>query len=168
MKKSKRKTKADELREDYIRIIETDIEIKNNGGYKHCTITKENTTWEELKAMYDKRVEKYRALERDYNKLNELSKHTKFNEDSPTLLLYKKIIRAIIMEGNEKTEEDIFFEIGSEEKKYDEKKFSKKFKAWKRRNPELYNKIFYDICYEEFQKKNLKPSEPFYFITTTQ
>ena len=68
----------------------------------------------------------------------------------------------------EKNEEDIFFDIAWDEKNYDEIKFRKKFKIWRRRNPELSNKIFYDICYEEFQNGNLKSSEPLYFITTTQ
>jgi len=169
MKKSKRKTKADSLREIYSQIIKTDIEIKKQGGYKKIDFTEKDISYQELKTMYEKRVNKCRALEAELHKIKERSQHTKLKEGSLKLELYKNIIRKIVLEGNEKNEEDIFYEVGSGEKSYNEKKFSKKFKTWRMRNPELYNKIFYDICYDEFINGNFKSSElPFISITTTE
>lgn len=156
-------TKVKEKREIVLRAIQTVERIKKNkreGKHHIYQITKENTSWEELKAMYDKRVIKYRLLENELNLLKESKKTTKLDKDSQTLQDYCDITREIILECDFEYESVIIGSFAAEymgaKDRDEELRVIKKYRQWVHRNPELYGEIFYDTMNEEYKRGNIK------------
>jgi len=160
MGKYKRITKAEKERNQIIE-RHTRIERNKKSGHHHkYEFTENDTSWNELKAMYDNRIEKYNVLLGDYLKLLESTKRTALNNESQTMKYYLEIIRSIIINCHKENEIDIIRRIVRQRKKYkahstDERREINNFNKWRKSNREKYNDFFKEICLEEYNMGNI-------------